>query len=308
MVDLINRLGEEKVKEALTRNLQPGLAVEPIKCETRLAEEERGKVIVRVRATCGEITAKQLRKIADLAEKYGRGFVHLVVRGSPEIPCVDKKHLEDIREELQEVGMTMLDRGVDNLQSCYGNYCTESNADPQSLLRRIERLTGELDLNDLSIKVSAGGCPNSCAIAHLSDIGFYGVVEPGVEAAKCSGCGLCVPVCKRKAIEVRNGAATINEEQCRHCGQCITVCPFDAIVEKGKGFAALVGGRECEDTRLGEVIAEFLSEEEALNLTERCLRILKEKKVSTATIIDEIGIEKLKELLVPGTKLSGYTS
>lgn len=40
------------------------------------------------------------------------------------------------------------------------------------------------------------------------------------------------------------------------------ICPFDAIAEKRKGFAAIVGGREGEDTRLGEVIAEFLSEEE----------------------------------------------
>jgi sulfite reductase beta subunit-like hemoprotein len=40
------------------------------------------------------------------------------------------------------------------------------------------------------------------------------------------------------------------------------------------GFAVLVGGKEGEDARLGEVIAEFLSEEEALQVTERCLRML----------------------------------
>ena len=71
---------------------------------------------------------------------------------------------------------------------------------------------------------------------------------------------------------------------------------------KRKGYTAIVGGKEGGDIRLGEVIAEFLSEDEALQLTEECLRLLKEKKVNVATIIDEVGIEKFKERLVPSTK------
>ncbi len=300
--DLINRLGAERVKQELNKDLQEGLTLKPIECKTSLKEKETDKMILRIRATCGEVTSKQLRKIADIAEGYGRGFVHFVVRGSPEIPCIDKRHLEDIRKELQQVGMQILDRGIDNLQSCFGNYCTESNADPQSLLRRIEKRVNELGLNNLNIRISAVGCPNSCGIAHLNDIGFYGVVEPEVDIANCTGCDLCVPVCERKAITIKDGLAIIDKEKCKHCGQCITVCPFDAIAEKRKGYAVLVGGREGEDTRLGEVIAEFLSEEEALRITEGCLRILKEKNVSTATIVDEVGIDKFKEMLVPSTR------
>lgn len=300
--DLIIRLGEEKVRQALTKDLQQSTGLEPIKCQARLSGNEADKMILRIRATCGEVTASQLRKIADIADKYGQGFVHFAVRGSPEIPCVDKRHLDTIRRELQEVGMEVLDKGIDNLQSCFGAYCTESNADPQSLLRRIEKLVVELDLNDLNIRISAAGCPNSCGIAHLSDIGFYGVVEPEVDAASCTDCGLCVPICKRKAIEIKEGIAVIDKEECRYCGQCITVCPFDAIFEKRRGFAVLVGGREGEDTGLGQTIAEFLSEDEAFQVVKRCLRLLKEKRVDMATIIDEMGMERFKEKLVPITK------
>ncbi len=64
----------------------------------------------------------------------------------------------------------------------------------------------------------------------------------------------------------------------------------------------LVGGREGEDVRLAKVIAEFLSEGEALRITERCLRVLKERKSDIATIIDEVGIEKFKKMLVPNPK------
>ncbi len=300
--DLINRLGAEKVKQDLNKNLQQWPVPEPIRCETKLREKQTDKIILRIRATCGEVTSKQSRKIADVAEKYGRGFVHFVVRGSPEIPCVNKGDLGDIRKELQDVDLKILDRGIDNLQGCFGSYCTESNADPQPLLRRIERMIEELKLDNLDIRISAAGCPNSCGIAHLSDIGFMGVVEPDVDITKCNGCELCIPICKRNAIRIRDGIAVIDEEECKRCGQCIVACPFDAIVEKRKGFAVLVGGREGEDTRLGEVIAEFLSEEEALRVAEECLRILKERNVDAAAIIDEVGLEKFKGMLVPIAK------
>ena len=295
--DLINRLGTEKVKQELNKDLQEGTPLEPIECETRLKEKETDKMILRIRATCGEVTSIQLRIIADIAEKYGRGFVHFAVRGAPEVPCIGKEYLESIRKELQEVDLRILDEGIDNIQACFGDYCTESNADTPSLLRKIERMVEELDIDNLDIKISGAGCPNSCGIGQLNDIGFLGVVEPEVDIDNCTDCELCVPVCKRMAIEMKDNVAIIDKERCKHCGQCIAVCPFDAIVEKRKGIAVLVGGREGEDTRLGELIAEFLSEEEALLITESCLRIVKERDVNIVTVIDEVGIEGLRGML-----------
>ena len=80
------------------------------------------------------------------------------------------------------------------------------------------------------------------------------------------------------------------------------ICPLGAIVEKKSGFAVFAGGREGEDTRLGEIITEFLSEEEALQVTEGCLGILKERNFGAVTIIDEVSIEKFRGMLVPGAK------
>ncbi len=300
--DLINRLSTKAVKQKLTRNLQDEVFPRAIECKTRQMVTETDKMIVKLRATCGEVTSRQLRTLGDIADKYGKGFVHLVVRGSPEIPCVHKKHLEEIMKELQEVGMRVLDKGIDNIQTCFGEYCTESLVDSQSLLRRIEKMVEELGFDFPGLRVSAAGCPNSCGIAHLSDIGFYGVVEPEVDIDLCTGCGLCIPICKRKAIGIDNDLAVIDQEDCKHCGRCMSVCPSDAIVEKRRGFAMLVGGNEGEDTRLGEVIAEFLSEDVALKIAERCLRMLGEKDANAATVIDRVGFEKFREMLVIGSE------
>jgi dissimilatory sulfite reductase (desulfoviridin) alpha/beta subunit len=165
----------------------------------------------------------------------------------------------------------------------------------------------ELNLNNLDIKILAAGCPNSCGIAHINDIGSYGIVEPEVDITKCNGYELCVPVCKRKAIEIRDGVAVIDEENCRDCGQCITVCPFDAIVEKRRGFAVLVGGRDGQDAKLGEVIAKFLSEE-ALAVTRECLKLFKEKQAGAATIIADVGIAEFTKILVNNSRVNAESS
>lgn len=296
--DLVSRLGAPMMRQELNRDLKQGTPIKPVACQTRLQQKETDKDIVRIRATCGEVTSKQLRRIADIAEKYGEGFVHFAVRGSPEIPCVNKRDLESIRRELQEVSLRILDTGVDNLQACFGNYCTESIVDPQFLLRRIEEKVEELGLNNTDIKISASGCPNSCGIAHLSDLGFHGVLEPEVDINNCTGCGLCVPVCKRKAIEMKNDVAVIDKDRCRYCGSCVAVCPVGGINEKRRGFAVLAGGRGGEDTRLGQTVTEFLSENEALQVAEMYLNMVKQSNLNAAALIDRVGLAKFKEMLV----------
>jgi dissimilatory sulfite reductase (desulfoviridin) alpha/beta subunit len=49
------------------------------------------KQVLKIRAVCGETTTAQVRKIADIAEKYGTGIMHFAVRGAPEIPGVAGK-------------------------------------------------------------------------------------------------------------------------------------------------------------------------------------------------------------------------
>lgn len=296
--NLIRRIGAARVREELNKNLQDNLNLQPIASETRLTEEVTNKIILRIRATLGQVSSTRLRKIADIADSYGKGFVHCTIRCTPEIPGIDEKDLTDIRQELQEAGMQILDKGIDNIQGCcFGEHCTENIMDPHPLLVMIEQKVTQLGLNNLKISVSSGGCPNSCGFPQLSDIGFYGAVEPKIDIAKCNGCELCVPICRTRTITMEDNLATIDLAECRYCAQCIMACPFDAIVEARKGFNILAGGREGKDIRLGEKIAEFLSEEEAFRVIGNGLQVLKERNANAATIIDEVGIENFKDML-----------
>ncbi|HEX16394.1 MAG: ferredoxin [Deltaproteobacteria bacterium] len=52
---------------------------------------------------------------------------------------------------------------------------------------------------------------------------------PVVDRRICTGCGKCLQVCPPRALELREGKATIDEEFCEECGICAAHCPEGAI-------------------------------------------------------------------------------
>lgn len=280
--DLVNRLGAETLKKELNRDLNQSVDYKAYVCDTKLDKKIEGKII-RIKLICGEATSVQTRKIAAVAEKYGLGFVHFAVRGTAEIPGVKEDKVDAIKKELAAADLEILEKGVDNLQSCFGDYCTNGIVDAHALLKKIDKLVEELKINDLDIKISAAGCPNTCAISPISDIGLWGVIEPKVDDNICSGCEICVKSCKVNAIAIKDGKAVIDFNKCKWCMDCINACPVGAIIGGKKGYALSIEGRggyfpydkRGEETKLGKVIANFISEEEALKLTKEILLKIK---------------------------------
>jgi len=61
-----------------------------------------------------------------------------------------------------------------------------------------------------------------------------------LDKARCTGCGICMEVCPREAIEVKKTpkgdgekakppTIDISEEKCHYCGMCDPICPFGAL-------------------------------------------------------------------------------
>ncbi|NMC54534.1 MAG: 4Fe-4S binding protein [Chloroflexi bacterium] len=64
-----------------------------------------------------------------------------------------------------------------------------------------------------------------------------GVAEVRIDEEKCSGCGLCVKVCKGAPLTMRDGKPTVDQTRlfgCIACGKCVVVCPEDAISVEGR--------------------------------------------------------------------------
>ncbi len=66
-----------------------------------------------------------------------------------------------------------------------------------------------------------------------------GVTTLQLDAAKCTGCGLCAVVCPHAVFAVRGGQAEVaDRDACMECGACAKNCPAEAIsVESGVGCA-----------------------------------------------------------------------
>jgi anaerobic sulfite reductase subunit C len=296
--DVIIRLGPSEFKNRLTRDLGRNATLPAVHRSSSGEKEQTGKTVLKIRAVCGEVTSEQVRKIANIAEKYGNSIVHFAVRGAPEIPGVAAGSIPAIRRELAAVDMHLIEDEIENLQSCFGGYCSEGVADPQALLKRLEKQIGLLNIKNLKISLSGAGCPNSCGIAHLSDMGFFGVVEPVIDAARCTGCGLCAAACKRKTIQVKDKKAVIDFTNCAYCGACRSACSQQAILEKKKGFAVLLGGGGEPGTRLGTTIAEFVSEDAAFEMADNLLKLIKKTGLDTRQLIDKLGFEEVKKIIL----------
>ncbi len=63
-----------------------------------------------------------------------------------------------------------------------------------------------------------------------------------IDLQKCTGCGLCVKVCKDFSLVLANGKAAVNASKavfgCIGCGHCMAICPTGAINIEGRTLSS----------------------------------------------------------------------
>lgn len=83
--------------------------------------DEPGRYMNRIRITAGEMTSAQAREIAYLAYEYGHGIVDVTTRANVQVQGLDVKHLPQVRERLEAVGLTSKQTGHDNIRNVFAH-------------------------------------------------------------------------------------------------------------------------------------------------------------------------------------------
>ena len=124
----------------------------------------------------GQLTAKQLERIAYIADTFGTGEVRLTVWQNFIIPNVSEAFVPTVCKQLKKLGF---DTNQSNLRSgfvaCTGNrYCKFAASDTKGhAIAMMEYLDRRVKL-DQPINVHFTGCAHSCAQHFMGDIGLLG--------------------------------------------------------------------------------------------------------------------------------------
>jgi ferredoxin-nitrite reductase len=147
------------------------------------AQKQKGLNYVGVAVPVGQITPKQLLRVAEIADLYGSGEIRLTVWQNFIIPNVPDAYVETARKALRKIGFETKESHIRNgLIACTGNsYCKFAQSNTKShALAFADYLDKKLSLDE-PINIHLTGCPNSCAQHYMGDIGLLGTKNKGEE-------------------------------------------------------------------------------------------------------------------------------
>jgi len=147
-----------------------------------LKDGEKGAIIQRDRETyavaphlpCGVVSPEQLRKLADVAEKYGAKAMK--VTSAARIALVGLKE-EDVDKVWAELGMepgAAVGICVRSVKACPGTtFCKRGQQDSLGVGMQLDAKYHGAEMPG-KCKIGVSGCPNQCAETCIKDIGLVG--------------------------------------------------------------------------------------------------------------------------------------
>lgn len=122
----------------------------------------------------GLITPSQLRKFADVAEKYNAAALKISSSQRLVIVGVKKEDLDNVWNDLEMSPGAAIGMCVRSVRICPGTaFCKRALQDSLSLGLKLDSIYHGSQLPS-KLKIGVSGCPNSCSESVMRDIGFIG--------------------------------------------------------------------------------------------------------------------------------------
>jgi sulfite reductase (ferredoxin) len=145
-------------------------------------QRQPGVQMVRIKIPFGGISANQLRRIAELAERYTTGVGHVTTRQDIQLHFAELKDVPTIMRGLAEVGLTTREacaNTVRNVTGCHlAGVCQGEVFDITPYAKTVAYHLLRNPLNQSlprKFKIAFSGCRHDCALTPIHDIGLLAV-------------------------------------------------------------------------------------------------------------------------------------
>ena len=268
-----------------------------------MRQKQKNNFSLRLRVVGGNLTAKQLSKIAEVSEKFGDGYVHLTSRQSVEIPFIKLDDIDNVKNALAEgdVEPGVCGPRVRTVTACQGNaICPSGCIDTYALAKELDERYFARELPH-KFKFGITGCQNNCLKAEENDLGIKGGIKVSWREKDCIGCGVCEKACRSKAITIENNKITVDQSKCNFCGRCYKSCPTDAW-DTVSGYIVSFGGLFGNSISKGYTIIPFIEDHDKLmKVCDAAITFFEENAKSGERFkftVDRVGKEKFEEKIL----------
>jgi ferredoxin-nitrite reductase len=140
------------------------------------AQKQVGLSYLGVAVPVGQITPKQMMRIAELAEQHGSGDIRLTVWQNLIIPNLPNDKLDAVKKAVVKMGLDWRQSNIaSGVIACTGSrFCKYASADTKGhAIELTKHLESHLIL-DKPVNIHVTGCAHSCAQHYMGDIGLLG--------------------------------------------------------------------------------------------------------------------------------------
>ncbi len=267
-----------------------------------MRQKQKGYFSLRLQVVGGNLTAENIKKISEVAEKYGHGYVHLTSRQGVEIPFINFDDIEEVKAELAKGGCKpgVCGPRVRTVTACQGEgVCPSGNIDTLKIATELDMRYFGRELPH-KFKFGVTGCQNNCLKAEENDLGIKGALDVTWVEEKCINCGVCEKACRTGALSSQDGKIILDEAKCNYCGRCVKSCPTDAW-EGESAYQVSFGGLFGNTINKGDAFLPLIkSEEQLYRVTDAAIQFFADHAKPGERFkftIDRIGWDEFKKAM-----------